>query len=251
MAFKSDEKMMEGIWNNLPKSPDPDHITLTDDDLEDLWDHGFVDTGTYPLDAWVKAFEPNRNPGGEYILTKLDFLEKIKYRYTGEIMMPFEAMLINEGKYTDEGLQELIDQSIAPSCSLTKMEIQEFFEVFKENYREDDGMVRMDMAGKREIEHLIAENPSPTRQRELLFDAIFSDQIGQALEDGAEIVRATPEQTAKIQISTFTTLPSSRSEAALKELKSIEKVKSAAATGSGDEGVSVKKVKKSRKGFRG
>lgn len=252
MDLRADEVVMEEIWNNLIKSPDENHATFSEVDITDLWESGFVDTEKYSLEDWVKIFEPHKNADGDYVLTKEELFEKEKYRYTGEIMIPFEPLLINEGKYTDEGLQELIDMSIYPSCSLGKKELQEFFETFKETYRGDDDLITMNMEGKRQISELINESPSPTRRRELMFDALFRQHIEEIAKGNVDAFKATPEQAAQVQISTFSTLPSSRSEAASKELKGIEKRKDAPqATGGGDEGVSLKNVKKSRKGFKG
>lgn len=250
MALKPEENIMEIIWDNMPKSPDPEHVTFTEEDIEEIWLNGFVNDETYSLKDWAKAFEPHKTPEGDYLLKKEDFLEKDKYRFTGEIKIPFEPLLINEGKYTDEGLNELIDMSIAPSCSKSPKEIQEFFEAFKEAYREKDDLIRMDMQGKREITHLIYENPSPARRRELIFDAIFAQQMAKIAAGKWQTVTATPEQVSQIQVSTFTTIPS-QAQKASKELESIEKAKKPKATGSMDEGVEIKKVRRSRKGQRG
>lgn len=252
MGFKAEDNLMEMIWDAMPRYPDENHITLGAGDIEELYNNGFVDTELYKREDWVKAFEPHKTAEEDtYVVTKEEFLEKEKFRYKGEIMVPFEPLLINEGKYTDEGLQELIDLSIAPSCSLPKRDVQKFFDEFKAKYREKDNLIRMDMEGKRRVAYLIYENPSPMRRRELLFDAMFAMHMQEIVRGKSQILKATPEQAAQVQVSTFTTLPSSRSEAAAKELERIEKVRGAKATGSGDEGVQVKKVRKSRKGFRG
>lgn len=250
MVMQAKETMMETIWENLSKSPDEEHVTLEVVDIEELWTNGFVDSDSYSMKDWKDAFEPHKTPDGKYILKKEDFLEKEKYRYTGEIMIPFEPILINEGKYTDEGLQELIDMSIAPSCALPRKDLDDFFDEFKNKYRGADNLIVMDIRGKRDIEALVDKDPSPRRRRELIFDAMFIQDLARAATD-LGLMKATPEQAAKVQVSTFTTLPSSKSEAAARELKSIEKRKEAKATGGGDEGVSVRKVRKSRKGFRG
>lgn len=248
MVFKPEGNLMELIWIGLPKTPDPDHVVFSEDDLKDIWLHGFVDTERFPMDDWLCAFEPNKTPDGTYLLKKEEFLEKDKFRFTGEIFFPFEPILINEGKYTDEGLQELVDKSIAPNCAKSKKEVQDFFENFRERYREKDKLIRMDLDGKREIAELINQFPSPTRRRELIFDAMFAQQVmATAAAAEAPPVSATPEQAAQVQMSTFTMVPT-QSEAASKKLRRIEKTKKTAATG-GDEGVALKKVRRSRKGM--
>lgn len=251
MPFKQDEKLvMEVIWQNLPKLPDEDHVTFDEGALEEIWLAGFVDDQKYSLQEWIKAFEPHKTPEGTFVLRKEDFFEKDKYRFQGEIKIPFEPLRINEGKYTDEGLQELIDLSIYPSCSYSRQELQKFFDEFKERYRGKDGLIRIDMMAKRDIAKLIYENPSPTRRRELLFDMLFAEQIQEIREGISPVLHATPEQAAEVQVSTFTTTLTP-AEKALKGLKAVEKIKNSGATGGGDEGVRIKKVRRSRKGIRG
>lgn len=254
MSFKADEHIMETIWDNLPKTADGFHVDFADGDLELIWWNGFVDTIKFPMAAWIKAFEPHKQPNGDYLLTREEFLEKEKFRYTGEIKIPFDPLLINEGMYTEEGLQELIDKSIAPSCVKTPAELKEFFDGFKEKYRKGK-LIRVDMKAKREINELIYWHPSPLRRLELLFDAIFMQEM-QAAATGKLKIKATPEQAATVQMSTFTTMPGSPSEKAARELKGIAKVKEVpggakAGGGSGSGGVAIKKVRKSRKGVRG
>jgi hypothetical protein len=109
----------------------------------------------------------------------------------------------------------------------------------------------MDMEGKRKIMELINDNPSPTRRRELLFDVQYMQRVKEVRQGDLSVMESTPEQAAQVQATTFTTLPSSMSEKSATDLKTIEKRKGPKATGSGDEGIEVKKVKKSRKGHRG
>jgi hypothetical protein len=209
-----------------------------------------VDTDKFPLDEWVRAFQPHRRPDGTYLLSKADFFEKESFRYTGAIMVPFEPMVINEGKYTDEGLQELIALSIAPSCSKPEEEIVRFFDGFKKKFREKDGLIRMNAEGKREIAALINGSPSPMRRRELLYDDMLIRQLAAIELELRHGKRSTPEETAKVEMSAFSMLPMSRTEKAAKGLKSLEKRKESAPAAKGG-GVEIKKIRKSRMGFRG
>jgi len=250
MVYKADENFMENVWNELPKTPDDDHVTLSQEEVEFVWQNGFVDTDKYSLDKWMNAFEPHK-VGDKYICSKAEFIEKDKFRFTGEIMIPFDPLLINEGKYTDEGLQELIDMSIVPSCSKSLKEIEDFFTGFKDQFREKDNLIRMDMEGKRLINDLVLNNPSPTRRREVIFDHMFEKYLDQVESGGIESIKATPEQASKVQMSTFTSSPTSQVEEAAKKLKSVEKKKEKKVTDTEDKGVEIKKVRKRRKGFRG
>lgn len=252
MTFKADEKIMEMIWETLPKTKDGRHVRFTDDDVALIWWNGFVDTIQYPEESWKGAFQPHKQTDGTYLLTKEEFIEKERFRYTGEIRIPFEPMLINEGQYTEEGLEELIDLSIAPSCYKTRAELKKFFDEFKERFREGN-LIRMNKDGKREIQELVNTYPSPLRRLEIIYDIMFMQQIA-AAEAGLLEVVATPEQAAKAQMSTFADLPGSESEKAAVKLKDLQKIRKKTepkATGSGDEGVQVKKIRKSRKGFKG
>lgn len=251
MAYKSDENVMELIWNGAPKTPDPEHVTMTQTDLEILWNYGFVDTDQYPKDLWFGAFEHHKQTCGNYILTKNELLEKDKYRFKGEILRPFDPLLINQGKYTDEGLQDLIDLSIGPSCSLPKDQLFQFFNNFKTKYRGKDKLIWMDLKAKKEIAELIYAHPSPTLMRELYFDYAFYAQMMFIAKGGKA---ASSHDTAKIQASTFATDSSNRSEIAARRLRALEKAREQLNRNEIDkeaEGTKLKEIKRSRKGTRG
>jgi len=248
---------MELMWKQLPKSPDDDHVTLTRDDIDSMWNCGIVDTRQYSIEAWRAAFDGNRQTDGTYITSKEDFLGKEEYRYKGEILVPFDAMLINEGKYTDEGLHELFDISVKPSCSLSAPEIKKFLDDIRTRYRDKDNLIKIDKPAKITVRAMIDDNPSPLRRLELMFDYLIQqDQIEIKKGIQTDFVQIpgqlSPEQIAKIQASSFSMQPSTDTEKKYKSLSKLEKIKpKEGKDAEGKKGVALKKVKRSRKGFRG
>lgn len=244
---------MDYLWDQLEKTKDGKHIRYTVLDIEMLWKMGFVDTDRFSMDQWKLALEPYRQADGSFILDKPSFLALDHYRYKGEIHIPFDAMRINEGLYTDEGLSQLISSSIVPSCNIPQEMIEAFFEALKETFRTPEGLIRIDAHAKKQIRDLIEKNPSPLRNLEILFDQMLhkgKDKEISGKIEGAEAEVATAR--AAIEASTFSAAPRSRSEAAAKTLKRIQKTKTAEAPETPSEsGVHLKKIRRSRKGMRG
>lgn len=254
------DNVMEYLWGQIEKTPDGKHIRYTLEDIDSLWWMGFVDTERYPLTAWRRVFEPYKREGGVYILNHASFLSLDQYRYKGEIRIPFDAMLINEGKYTDEGLQELFDLSIAPSTRKTPKELQQFIENLKKKHRQPDALIKIDRNAKVEIMELIDQFPSPLRNLEITFDRMLEAGVDQEMAeqlDADESARATSE--AAKQVSQFSSTPTSRAEVQAKRLQDLQKAKEKPAakpapakkTEKKKEGVELKKIKRSRRGMRG
>lgn len=254
MAFHFDQfDVMEHLWGTVEKSPDGNHVTYTELDIESLWWMGFVDAGQFDMGAWKAAFEPFRQPNGTYLLGKDDFFLLDRYRYKGEIHIPFDAMKINEGKYTDEGLDDLIQASIAPSCGLAAPKLREFFDTLKRDFRQADGLILVKAEAKTRIQTLLENNPSPLRNLELLLHQMIESK-GADMEgdiDRAEL-DAAAMQAAK-QASSFSATPTTRSEAKALGLKELTKAKKqhAAPKDDGKPKTELKKIRRSRKGMRG
>lgn len=244
--------VMEYLWEQLDKTVDGEHVYYTELDLDTLWYNGFVDTSRFDIATWKAAFEPYKQEADVYILTKDEFLSLEKYRFTGEIHVPFDAMLINEGKYTDEGLDDLVNASIIPSCNLSIDKVDIFFKKLKADFRQSDGLILIKKEAKLRIKALIDGNPSPLRNLELLVDNMM-EQKGSELEAEVEKLES---QIASIQgtrqASSFTSKPSSKVEAKAREFAKLQAAKKADHQhDSGAAKVELKKIKRSRKGFRG
>ena len=246
--------IMEFIWETVDHTGDKDIAIYTETDLEGLWELGFVDTARFPKSEWFKVLNPYLQIDGSYKLTKADFLSLDKYRYQGEIKIPFNPLQINEGKYTDEGLQELLDLSIAPSVSLSSSDLDQKIESLKKKYRQADRLILIKMPAKQEIRQWVEQNPSPLRRLELLF-ADFLKQKGftqEAMEKAQSVSRvATPDEQARVQASTFSVLPGSVVEEKAAGFKKMAKAKGPATHPDDDPTKpTLKKIKRSVKGTR-
>jgi hypothetical protein len=245
--------VMEHLWETLEKSPDGQSIRYSIVDIEQLWVMGFVDTGRVGFAKWKSIFDPYQQANGSFLLGKDDFFSLDAYRYKGEIKIPFDAMRINEGKYTDEGFDELMNMSIAPSCDLPKSDLNDFFAALKKDYREDDGLIAIRKTAKERIKALLRSHPSPLRNLELMLDNMLETQEDQleAMVDRSEADAATLE-TAR-QVSRFAAKPTNRVEAKADQFKRMAKSKKKAekSVDNGKDDVELKKVRRSRKGMRG
>lgn len=246
---------MELLWKQVINKPDENHAILTAADVEGMWEAGIVDTKQFSKEVWFDAFDSHKQPDGTYLLSKDEFLTKEPYRYKGEIMVPLDPAMINEGKYTDEGLNELFTLSIAPSCSFSPAELKKFLDDLKDEFREADGLIKIGRSAKAKIKDLLYNTPSPMRRLELIFDYLIREglkAVGE--EDGVEITaqHLSPEQIAKVQASSFSASPTSEAEIKWKTLSAIQKtIKRAAAPAEDKSTTTLQKVKRSRRGLRG
>lgn len=226
MALTGDSfQAMEFLWGELPKAPDDDHATFVHDEIDALWHAGFVDAERFDLAAWRAAFADHRRPDGTYILSKAEFFAKDPYRYKGEIRVPFNALLINEGQYTDEGLQELIDESIRPSVRVDGGLFAECFDQLKRAARQPNGLLLIDGRAKQRIRRFIEQYPSPRRQLELIFDAMIRKQMVTAAITGQLPTGPTIAAVPRTEGSTFSLNPHNPAEAQAVALRGIAKVR--------------------------
>lgn len=247
------ENVMEFIWVSVDKGPDGS-VHYPKEFIDFLWDYGFVDTKKHSKEIWRAAFEPFQQPDGHFKINHDEFLTLGKYRYEGEVKIPFDPMRINEGKYTDEGLGQLINESIAPSCGLDAQNLNRFFEGLKKEFRQSDDLILIKADAKQKIKKMLDENPSPLRRLELMFDGLlkkqgFKEETKETMQKVA--ATATPEQLAALQTSTFTAGPTSLAEEQAVKLKQMAKAKVPQAPSPDDAGEALKKIKRSKKGLRG
>ena len=257
MPFMFDSgNVMEFLWEQLPKN-EADKLCYTQDDVDGLWHMGFVDTVQYPLSVWRSQFEPYRQQDDTFELDKASFLALDSFRYTGEIRVPFDADLINEGKYTDEGVRELFELSIAPSSSLSSEDLEQFLADFIERFRDANGLIKICKPAKKEIAEFIAANPSPLHNLESILDKMLEEGTDEEIEaqlDERDTARATTEVAR--QVSKFSTAPITKTEEHAKKLSSLEKTKKKPAAkpakaAKEKPSTELKKIRRSRKGMRG
>lgn len=245
--------VMSYLWETLEKTPDGEHIRYTIHDVDMLWHMGFVDTQRVAIEEWRAVFEPFRDPQGFFVLNHDAFLSLDPHRYTGEIHVPFDAMLINEGRYTDTGFQELIDMSVTPSCSFPPAQLNAFFINLKTTHRDAKGLIVVGNEAKLAIKKLLEDHPSPLRNLELLFDQMV--MAGTQAEVNDEVAAAQTrfaERETTRQTSHFFAKPTSRSEASAKSLQAMAKAKQKShADTDSHPTTELKKIRRSRKGMRG
>ncbi len=253
MVLRLDQfNVMEYLWDTLPKTEDG-RLNYGEGDIRQLYELGFVDTEAFTLEQWLDAFEPVRQMDGTYLLNRDEFLALDKYRYKGEIRIPFDAMEINEGKYTDEGLEDLIHASIMPSCGLPKEEQQKFYDALKKEFRQGDGLILIKKPAKERIRALLNASPSPLRRLEVMLDGMIKTQLPEFEKQVDEAISAGDAATAARQRSTFSDAPTTRVEAKALGLKALQQARRTEASTEieGAPKTELKKIRRSRKGMRG
>lgn len=243
--------VMSYLWETMDKTSEG-NIRYALEDVDALWHMGFVDTESITLETWRSVFEPFRQADGTFHVNRDGFLALEKYRYQGEIHVPFDASLINEGRYTDEGLADLFRHSIRPSVNLDNASFNTFLETLKTDCREAGGLIRIGKDAKLRIKQLIDRSPSPLRNLELMFDQMMRSQ--EATATVAEFEEALDEEGERKQTregSIFTATPTSRSEAHARELTALTKAKTKSATPTKGKTTELKKIKRSPRGIRG
>jgi hypothetical protein len=249
----ADSDVMENIWESMEKTADGKHVRYSDIDVEQLWHIGFVDTEAYDMQTWKAVFDPYKQPDGSFIVSRDQFMALDQYRYKGEVFIPFDPMLINEGLYTDEGLDELVWASIAPSCSFSKEDLKEFFDELKKDLRQQDGLILIRDEAKMRINSLLRLYPSPLRNLEMMIDEMITTK-GQHLEGLIDVAeeKAIGREAAR-QFSRFSSSPTTKTEMKAMQLDKITKAKKREekAADDGKPKVELRRISRSRKGFRG
>lgn len=245
--------VMEHLWDTLDKTPDGAHIRYSIIDVEQLWWMGFVDTHRISLENWTRLFDPYLQGDGSYLLNRDQFLSLEEHRYKGEIRIPFDARLINEGKYTEEGLDELVEASVVPSCGLPREQIASFFAKLKKEFRKPDGLILIEMPAKLMIKALIDEHPSPLRNLEVMLDGMLASKGAEMISEVEQARTGAATTQAAIQASRFSSKPTTRAEEKALRLEALQKARRQAAPTEieGVKKVEVRKIRRSRKGMRG
>jgi len=254
MAFELGKfDIIAHLWEQAEKNAQG-FAVYTKAEMETLWWMGFIDTEQCHLGVWRKAIAPFKREDGKYYFDKdgFDLLEK--YRYKGEIFVPFDASLINEGIYTDEGFHDLFTSSIAPSIALKGDDLTKIYKRYVDDFKNPQGFIEVRKPLKTLIADLLQDFPSPLRNLELLFDRLFT-QDGDMVEgdDPSLTMRAELAQATRQQMSNFTDQPSNSVEAKAVQMKDLVKAKpkKQAKSDKEKEGIELGKVRRSRRGLRG
>ncbi len=254
MTLRLDQfDVMEYLWETLPKTEDG-RLHYGEGDIEQLYWLGFVDATTFTMEEWKAAVEPQRQPDETYLFNREEFMALDQYRYKGEIRIPFAAMEINEGKYTDEGFDDLVKASIAPSCNLPLAELTQFMNQLKKDFRQGDGLILIKQPAKQRIKTLIESKPSPLHNLERLLENMTQNELDRLDAEIGQAHEARAELQAEQQKSTFSSTPTTRLEAkalGLKALMQARQKEQAASTDDKGQKVELKKIRRSPKGMRG
>lgn len=165
-------KLLDDLWANVKKTPDGKGVMFTDQDVEFLWHCGFVDTQQVPFSQWAAFFAPFYNKDAKvYVLSKTNFLLIEDFRYKGPIREPFDYRKINDGYYTDQGLDELFELGVGPSIEVPRKEFDAFIANIKTTFRDSNKLIRVDKACKEAIGTFMNAYPSPLRRLELIMEA--------------------------------------------------------------------------------
>ncbi|MBI4211590.1 MAG: hypothetical protein HY540_03035 [Deltaproteobacteria bacterium] len=242
---------MSYLWENLDKTEDGEHVCYTPEDIDALWEMGFVDTKQFSLATWHEAFAAYRTSNKSVIISKVAFFNLDRYRYKGEIRIPFDAMKINEGQYTEEGLGELFDVSVKPSVKLSTSELSMFLKKLKADFRNPNHLIKIGPEAKLRIKKLLDQHPSPLRNFELIFDHLFTKYEREGIPEKATNANLGRKASPQHQRSSFTTTPLTKSELHAKELKTLTKANLASSHACENTSVTLKQLRRSGKGLRG
>lgn len=245
------KNLMETLWDQIKKTPDGKGVILTDVDIEYLWHCGFIDTRQVPFAQWAAFFAAfTVETKGVYVLSKANFKLIEDFRYKGPIREPFDHHKINEGFYTDQGLDELFELGIAPSVEARSEETAEFVAAFKKEFRDKDNLIRIDKVAKKKIGDWMDAHPSPLRRLELIMEAKsegrpMDPKLFQFKTAGVDAINA-------MQVSVFSTRPSTIAVSKREALGKVTQTK--AKKGSDvapDKGTPLHKLSRSPRGTRG
>lgn len=169
MSSEKSYRTLQSIWDKLSKPGKEGKKWLAFKDRNDLvylFSTGFVDESQYSLQDWVKAFEESRQPDGSYLISEGQWLEKVKYHYSGPIGVPFDPMMLREGDWTDQQMELLIKEKILPAIYFTEAEFRKILEEVKPTFYAN-GVYKISAPVKKDLKELIDMIPSPAQVRAL------------------------------------------------------------------------------------
>ncbi len=254
----SNNDIMIHLWENMKKTSDGQYAIYSNDDIQQLWTLGFVDTARIDRPTWHQAFSTFKQQENIYHVSLEAFLSLDDYRYKGEIFQPFDAMAINEGKYTEQGFNDLIDASIRPSCNLNASAFNQFSADLMADFQDpSDQLILIKKPAKKRFNDLLYKHPSPLRNLEILINSMIDClgiDIASELDD-AESAQIASE-TAR-QMSQFSAVPSNIAEKSAHNFQQLQNVKKEALSESISEtekkatSVSLKDIRRMKRGLRG
>lgn len=244
------KNLMEDLWGQIKKTPDGKGVILTDVDMEYLWHCGFIDTRQVPFAQWAAFFTPfTVDVKGVYVLDKNNFKLIEEFRYKGPIREPFDAKKINEGAYTDQGLDELFELGVGPSVEASTEDCDAFISALKTEFRGKDKLIHMNSASKKKIGDWMDAHPSPLRRLELIMEAkaegrVLDPKLFQFKTSGIDAINA-------MQVSVFSMRPSTVAVSKKEALGKVTQTKAKKGSVESDKTTPLHKLRRSPRGTRG
>ncbi len=242
--------LLEDLWTQVKKTPDGKGVMFTDQDVEFLWHCGFVDTQQVPFSQWAAFFAPFFNKeAGVYALGRANFMLIEDFRYKGPIKEPFDFRRINEGFYTDQGLDELFDLGIKPSVEVGRKELDAFITEIKRTFRDKNKLIHMDEACKERIGTFMSAHPSPLRRLELIMEARAA-----GIELNPDMFKYEVSGVSAVtamQASAFSMRPSTMAVSRKEALGKVTQAKAKPAEKAAPDSTPLHKIRRSPRGTRG
>lgn len=246
----NDPAFIEGMWASANKD-EKNRAVYTQEELENMWIGGFIDTERIKLDDWIDALDPYKLGDSKFHFDYDQFVSLDQYRYKGEIRIPFDPMNVENGKYTEESIDQLFDLTIKTSCSLPYADLKNYAEEFKKIYRIPNGdLINVNEDARLQLVTLLEDYPSPLRNLEILLDNLFSMAERFLAEQGVDVSRVAQIASE----SMFSKNPLTTVEKKAMDLKNLTKAKPKEEkidSEKQNEGVSLKDIKRSKRGVRG
>ncbi len=197
---------METIWSRcskeegLPPQFKGEHVLYLATDPKYLYLSGFVDVENFTLDEWENAFQECKQPNGTYLISKEKFIKLGKYKYSGPVKKPLDAMKIREGWYKLTDWHEFCVNSILPSTTLISVDdLIQIESNLKKNGKIVGNRILIDKSDKLRIKQLIDEHPSPIRRREISVANAYDQLVKSESERSkAAIVKTTFKKGQKL-----------------------------------------------------
>jgi len=175
MVSPQDDPMLL-IWEKVsaiePKisSLEPDGarciIWRNRNDLDYLYDSGFVDTDRFKKEQWIDAFQEALRPDGSYRLTRDQWLAKRPFRYIGPTNPPFDPLTLKEGEWDKEEFEKVFRYNILPSTTISEEQFRKGFEKARKTAF-SHGKVVINKPFKFSLKQALLLYPSPRRVREI------------------------------------------------------------------------------------
>lgn len=174
---------MLAIWDKVSQ-PSPDGqryiVWRTRDDIDYLYDTGFVDTDRHKKEDWIDAFKDSLQADKTYRITKDQWLAKRPFRFNGPTSPPFDPLTLQEGEWEIEEFEKILKEKVFPSTTLSEEIFRKAIDKGKEKAFVG-GKFILSKAFKFALKQAFILHPSPRRFRELAV-AEARDELNKALE---------------------------------------------------------------------